>query len=303
VSQSAMRAFILIAWLTVSAAVASAQSPAPSPSPAPPPPPVDLTRADVVDLTHGFDHNTLYWPTAPSRFALTALHHGPTAGGYFYAANSFCTPEHGGTHLDAPVHFGEGKRAVDQIMVRDLIAPAVVLDVTEQAAKDPDYRLTREDVAAWEAKHGLVPQGAIVVLYTGWYRRWPDAKSYLGDNRPGDASKLHFPSYGKEAAQLLVQERKVGALGVDTASIDHGPSQDFPVHQLAAAANVPGLENLAMVEALPPRGAWIVALPMKITKGSGAPLRVVGLLPRPPAPAPKATPRPRPRAGRGTPPG
>ena len=264
-----MRAGLLIVWLTLATGVAAGQVP----------PPVDLTRADVVDLTHPFDERTLYWPTAPSRFQLTVLSHGPTPAGFFYAANSFCTPEHGGTHLDAPVHFAEGRRTVDQVPVRDLVAPGVVLDVTAKAATDPDYRLTRADVEAWERQNGPVPQGAIVLLRTGWSARWPDAKRYLGDNRPGDASNLHFPSYGKEAAQLLV-ERKVAALGVDTASIDHGPSKDFPVHRLAAAANVPGLENLTMLEALPARGAWIVALPMKIARGSGGPLRIVALRPR-----------------------
>jgi kynurenine formamidase len=245
-----------------------------------PTPGLDLARAEVVDLTHAFDEHTLYWPTAPSRFQLTVLSHGPTPAGYFYSANSFCTPEHGGTHLDAPIHFAAGRRTADQIPVRDLVAPGVVLDVTAKAATDPDYRLTRADVESWERQHGAIPKGAIVLLRTGWSARWPDAKRYLGDDRPGDASHLHFPSYGKEAAQLLVETRQVAALGVDTASIDHGPSQDFAVHQVAAAANVPGLENLAGLEALPPRGAWIVALPMKIARGSGGPLRIVALLPR-----------------------
>jgi kynurenine formamidase len=241
---------------------------------------LDLARAQVVDLTHAFDERTLYWPTAPSRFQLNVLHHGPTPAGYFYAANSFCTPEHGGTHLDAPIHFAAGRRTAEEIPLRDLIAPGVVLDVSGKAAADPDYRLSRADVEAWERQHGAVPKGAIVLLRTGWGARWPDAKRYLGDDKPGDASGLHFPSYGKEAAQLLVETRQVAALGVDTASIDHGPSQDFAVHQVAAAANVPGLENLAGLEALPPRGAWIVALPMKIARGSGGPLRIVALLPR-----------------------
>jgi kynurenine formamidase len=134
------------------------------------------------------------------------------------------------------------------------------------------------DVRAFEGRHGPVPAGAILLLRTGWSARWPDRKRYLGDDTPGDASRLHFPSFGREAAELLVRERKVGALGVDTASIDYGPSADFAVHQVAAAANVPGLENLASLDRLPETGAWIVALPMKITGGSGGPLRVIALL-------------------------
>ena len=242
--------------------------------------PPALDQARLVDLTHRFDERTLYWPTAPSRFQLTTLHKGRTPAGFFYSANSFCAPEHGGTHMDAPVHFAEGRQPVDEVPVERLIAPAVVLDVTRQAAAEPDYRLAVEDVRAWETRHGRIPEAAIVLLRTGWAARWPDAKRYFGDDTPGDASRLHFPSYGAEAARLLVEERRVGVLGVDTASIDHGPSKDFAVHQIAAAANVPGLENLADLGALPEDGAWVIALPMKIGGGSGGPVRVVALVPR-----------------------
>jgi kynurenine formamidase len=239
----------------------------------------DLRTAMVVDLTHAFDSATLYWPTSPTKFELTTLSSGVTAGGWFYSANSFCAPEHGGTHLDAPIHFGQGRRTADQVPVRQLVAPAVVIDVTRAAAADPDYRLSVADVRAWEKVHGTIPGGAIVLLRTGWSKRWPDRKRYFGDDTPGDASKLHFPSYGEAAAGLLVRERRVGAIGVDTASIDHGPSTTFPVHRLTAAANVPGLENLTGLESVPERGAWIVALPMKIAGGSGGPLRAIALVP------------------------
>jgi kynurenine formamidase len=239
----------------------------------------DLATARVVDLSHAYDERTLYWPTAPSSFELKRLHHGPTPAGFFYAANSFCTPEHGGTHLDAPIHFFEGRRTVDQVPLEQLIGEAVVVDVSAQAAADADYRLSRADLDAWEKKHGTIPREAIVLLRTGWSARWPDRRRYLGDDTPGDASKLHFPSYGRDAAQWLVQTRQVAALGVDTASIDHGPAADFVVHQVAAAANVVGLENLTGLDRLPPRGAWVIALPMKIGGGSGAPLRVIALLP------------------------
>jgi kynurenine formamidase len=242
--------------------------------------PLDLATAEVVDLTYTFDETTLFWPTSPSKFELERLHFGPTPGGFFYASNTFCTPEHGGTHFDAPIHFAEGQRTTDQVPPRQLIAPAVVIDVGAQSAADADYRLGVADVKAWEAKHGLVPPGAIVLLRTGWGARWPDRRRYFGDDTPGDASKLHFPSYGEPAAKLLVEERRVGALGVDTASIDHGPSTTFPVHRLAAARDVPGFENVANLDKLPERGAWIVALPMKVGGGSGGPLRIVALVNR-----------------------
>jgi len=244
-------------------------------------PSLDLANARVVDLTYAFDDKTLYWPTAPSTFKLNVLHRGKTDGGFFYTANSFCTPEHGGTHLDAPIHFAEGRLSMDKLPLSQLIAPAVVIDVAAKAASDPDYRLTAADVSAWEQRNGKIAAGTIVLLRTGWGKRWPNAKRYLGDDKPGDASNLHFPSYGKDAAELLVKERKVGAIGVDTASIDHGPSKDFVVHQVANGANVPGLENVANLEQLPERGFWIVALPMKIAGGSGGPVRIVALLPSP----------------------
>jgi kynurenine formamidase len=154
-----------------------------------------------------------------------------------------------------------------------------VIDIARQAERDPDYRLTTQDVLSWETRNGEIPPGTIILLRTGWGRRWPEAKRYLGDDTPGDASKLHFPSYGKEATELLVRNRRVAALGVDTASIDYGPSQDFIVHRIASAAGVPGLENLANLDQLPEWGAWVIALPMKIAGGSGGPLRIVGLLP------------------------
>jgi kynurenine formamidase len=243
-------------------------------------PPIDLERHRLLDLTHAFGSETLYWPTATSGFQLTTVHRGKTPAGFFYAAYSLCAPEHGGTHLDAPVHFAEGKRSLDEVPLEQLIAPAVVIDVAARAAADPDYRLSREDVREWEARNGTIPAGSIVLLRTGWDARWPDRKRYLGDDTPGDASRLHFPAYGREAADLLVKERKAAALGVDTASIDHGPSADFIVHQIAAAANVPGLENLAGLARLPPKGAWIIALPMKIAGGSGGPARIVALVPK-----------------------
>jgi kynurenine formamidase len=160
------------------------------------------------------------------------------------------------------------------------MAPAVVVDVTSQAAKDADYRLTVADVQAFEAHHGRIAPSTIVLLRTGWSARWPDKKRYLGDDKPGDASGLHFPAYGREATELLVRERKIGVPGVDSASVDHGPSRDFIVHQVGAAANVPNLENLASLEALPATGAWVIALPMKIGGGSGGPVRAIALVPQ-----------------------
>ena len=238
---------------------------------------IDLRGAELVDLTWAFDEKTLYWPTSPSAFEKKELAYGPTPGGWFYASNAVCTPEHGGTHLDAPIHFAEGKRTADEIPLEQLIAPAIVIDVADKAAADPDYRLTAGDVTAWEARHGAIAAGTIVLLRTGWGRRWPDRRSYFGDDTPGATDNLHFPSYGEDAARLLVEERRVAAIGVDTASIDYGQSKDFIVHRIANGANVPGFENIAHLDRVPERGAWIIALPMKIARGSGGPLRIVAV--------------------------
>lgn len=246
----------------------------------PPRPAVDLTRFDVVDLTYPFDEQTFYWPNAPSGFELKRLAYGPTPAGYFYSSNAFCAPEHGGTHIDAPIHFAEHGATVDQIPLTQLMAPAVVIDVTGKTASDPDYRLTADDVRAWESTNGPIATGTIVLLRTGWGSRYGDRKAYFGDDTPGATENLHFPSFGAEAARLLINERRVAAIGVDTASIDSGQSRDFIVHQIANGAGLPGLENIAGLDRLPPRGAWVIALPMKIAGGSGAPLRIVALVPR-----------------------
>jgi kynurenine formamidase len=257
-----------LAMLLVGRDVASAQA-------------LDLSRYEIVDLSHSFDDRTVFWPTAPSTFELTELARGRTEGGYFYSAYRLCTPEHGGTHLDAPVHFSESGGTAGSIPLTRLVAHAVVLDVSEAAAGNRDYRLTGADVLAWERQHGRIESGTIVLLRTGWSRYWPDARAYLGDDKPGDASRLSFPSFGEDAARLLVEDRRVGALGVDTASMDYGRSSDFLVHRIAAARDVPGFENLTGLDRLPARGAVVVALPMKIASGSGAPLRAIALVPRP----------------------
>lgn len=241
---------------------------------------MDTRNAELVDLTWSYDEHTLYWPTSPSAFEHKELSFGPTPGGYFYSSYAIATPEHGGTHLDAPIHFAEKGNTTDQIPLERLIAPAVVVDITEKAASDADYRLTADDVRAWEAQHGAIEPGTIVLLRTGWGARWPDRKRYFGDDTPGATDELHFPSFGEDAAKVLVNERRVAAIGVDTASIDYGQSKDFIVHRIANGANVPGLENIAHLERVPARGAFLMALPMKIAGGSGGPVRIVALIPR-----------------------
>lgn len=243
--------------------------------------PADLLAShELVDLTHAFDENTVYWPTSPSRFRLDTLSHGETEGGWFYSAFAISAPEHGGTHLDAPVHFAEGGATADEVELERLIGPAVVIDVSAEAQQDRDFLLGRQHIEAWEAEHGRIPDGAIVLLRTGWDRFWPNARTYLGSDRPGDASDLHFPGFAPEAARFLTESRAVSAVGIDAASIDHGPSRDFAAHRILAAAGVPALENLAGLDRLPATGATLIALPIKVAGGSGGPVRAVALVPR-----------------------
>jgi kynurenine formamidase len=187
--------------------------------------------------------------------------------------------EHGGTHIDAPIHFAEGRLAVDEIPLQKLIAPAVVIDVRSSVAQDQDYRLSRKDLERWESRHGPIQQGAVVLMLTGWGQRWPDKSRYLGSATPSDPKTLHFPGFSKEAAEFLVKERHIDGIGIDTPSIDYGPSQDFIVHQTVNGANLYGLENIANLERLPPNGAILMALPIKIRGGTGGPVRIIGILP------------------------
>ena len=237
-----------------------------------------IDTSKLVDLSYSFGPDTIYWPTAQP-FKLQRVAFGRTAGGYFYYANNISAAEHGGTHMDAPQHFAEGKRTSDEVPLSNCIGPAVVIDVTKSAARDVDYRVTLDDVRDWERNHGRIPSGAIVIMNSGWGKFWPNKKKYLGTDKAGDVANLHFPGYSKEAAEFVVNERHVAALAVDTPSIDYGQSTDFIVHQIVNGANKPGFENVANVDRLPPKGATFIALPMKIEKGSGGPTRIVALLP------------------------
>ena len=241
---------------------------------------LDLSAYRIIDLSHDYGENTLYWPTSPTAFQKEELEYGVSEGGWFYSSYAVCTPEHGGTHIDAPIHFAEGGRSTEEIPLRNLIAPAVVIDVSSKAAQDRNYRLTAEDIADFEAQHGEIAAGTMVLMRTDWSNHWPDAIAYLGDDTPGDASKLRFPGFGAEATTILAEVRKVAMLGVDTASVDYGKSQDFIVHRIGSAQGVANLENLTNLSQLPPTGATIFALPMKIEGGSGGPVRVIALVPK-----------------------
>lgn len=229
-----------------------------------------------VDLSHDFSSETIYWPTSEP-FKLDTVAAGKTEKGYYYSAYKFCAAEHGGTHIDAPVHFAEGRKAVDEIPLAQLIAPAVKIDVAQKATANRDYQIGVEDLTLWESEHGRIPDGSIVLLQTGFGQYWPDRAKYLGTDKrgPEGVAELHFPGLQPEAAQWLVKNRKVNAVGIDTASIDYGQSQTYGSHVALMGQNIPVFENVANMEKVPTTGAQIIALPMKIKGGSGGPLRII----------------------------
>jgi len=235
---------------------------------------------ELVDLSHTYDQTTIFWPTS-SPFALTKVADGETPAGFYYSANDFSAAEHGGTHIDAPVHFGKGRMSVDRLPLESLMAPAVVIDVTQASATNADYRIAVEDFSRFEGQHGTIPSGSIVLLKTGFASRWPNPETYLGTAERGDAgvAKLHFPGLHPDAATWLVSNRSVKAVGIDTASIDFGQSTLYETHRILNGRDIPAFENLASLDRLPPTGSFVIALPMKIGGGSGAPLRAVAVIP------------------------
>jgi kynurenine formamidase len=226
----------------------------------------------VVDMTYAINDKLPAWPGDDRRFEGKTVAT-PEKDGYF--ARSFWTLEHYGTHLDAPAHFPGGKQYLDQIPVAHFFGPAVVLDVRDEVSNDSDYRLRVMRVEKWEALHGRIPSGAIVLLRTGWSSRWPDQARYRNMDAGG---VMHFPGYSVEAVKLLIERGAVG-LGIDTLSIDYGPSKEFEVHRTDLPAGLYNLENLANLEQLPDSGAFLIAAPIKLEGGSGGPVRVFALLP------------------------
>jgi kynurenine formamidase len=232
----------------------------------------------LIDLTYSFGTDTIYWPTEkPLQHEFEKF--GVTEEGYFYSSGKFAAPEHGGTHMDAPIHFNKAGIYADQVPLANCIGPAAVVDFSARAAKDPDAMLSVDDINAYEEKYGRIPSGAIVVARSGWGKFWPDKKRYLGTDQPGDVAGLHFPGYSPAAAEWLAKNRNLAAIAIDTASMDRGASKDFKVHQIWLGANKPGFENIANADKLPPKGATIFCIPIKLAKGTGGPARAFALMP------------------------
>lgn len=233
--------------------------------------------AQWIDLTYSFDSTTLYWPNNTKPFVHSTDAEGVNEKGWYYSSYSICTPEHGGTHLDAPIHFAKGKQTVDEIPLSSLTGNAVVIDVSKKALANRDYLISVKDIEEWEAVNGKIAEHTILLFRTGYGAFYPDRAKYFGSPKTGPEalSELHFPGIDPATAKWLTENRKVKAVGLDTPSLDYGQSTEFETHRELMGKNVPGFENLAHLDLLPATGIYVVALPMKIGKGSGGPLRII----------------------------
>jgi len=238
-------------------------------------------KGDMLDMTYPYDESTIYWPTAKS-FILEKVSWGITEGGWWYASNEFSASEHGGTHVDAPIHFAEKGRTIEQIPLEEWIGPAVKIDVTEKCEKNRDYLLGVDDINNWEKRYGKIPDGAWVIMCTGIDTKYyPDKKKVLGTDKTGGEAipELSFPGFSPESVKFLIEERDVTGIAIDTPSIDYGKSKEFKVHQVLCGADKLALENIANLDKLPASGAMLYVIPMPIKGGTGAPARVFAIIP------------------------
>lgn len=231
-------------------------------------------RLTVLDLTHALNTTGPYWPNATGNpfiyDTLAAQESGAPAMG------AYSTPEHHGTHIDAPIHSADHQPSVDQLTAADLFGPAAVIDVAAQCEADPDYQLTKDDLLAWEAQHGKLPAGVIVLMYTGWSKKWSDYEAYKNQDAEG---RMHFPGFSEEAARFLIDERQIRGIGIDDLSVDPAAGRGFPVHRVVNGSGKFHLENVANVHLLPPAGAFLIIAPIKIEGGSGGQVRIFAVLP------------------------
>ncbi len=224
----------------------------------------------VIDVGHPLAASDPSWEGTPG-FQRTATATFDKDG---YAAARIAVDEHFGTHLDAPAHFSKTGWTVDQIPVERLYRPGVCIDVSAKAAKDPDYRVTVADIKAFESAAGAIPAGAVAFIATGWDRFWGDRARYMNER----GGVKHFPGLSPDAVAYLAKERRVSGIGIDTPSIDYGPSTAFEAHKVSMALNVYHIENAAHLTSLPRRGFTVVVAPIAIRGGSGGPARVFAIL-------------------------
>ena len=224
----------------------------------------------IVDLGHAIHASDPSWDGSPG-FERKSV---ATFGKDGYAAGRITVEEHFGTHLDAPAHFSAAGWSVDQIPVERFYRPAVRIDVSAKAAANPDYLVTPADIQTFESAHGRIPEGSIALIATGWDRFWPNRARYMNER----AGVKHFPGLSADAVTLLARDRRVAGIGIDTPSIDHGPSTTFEAHKISMALNVFHIENAAHLTGLPASGFTVVVAPIAIAGGSGAPTRIFAVL-------------------------
>lgn len=239
-----------------------------------------LKNGKFIDLTWSFDEQSVYWPTNIP-FKHETVFDGKNDKGYYYSSFKFSAEEHGGTHFDSPMHFAEGGNSIEKVPVEQLTGEGVVVDVTAKVAANRDYQVAVADFEEYEKVNGRIPDNAIVLINTGFGKYYPDKEKYTGTLLTGKegVENLHFPGLHPDAAKWLATERKIKGVGLDTPSIDYGQSKEFLTHRMLFANNLTAYENVAHLDQLPPKGIWIFAFPMKIKGGSGAPLRIIALLP------------------------
>lgn len=237
-------------------------------------------KPEILDMTYQYDEKTIYWPNA-NPWILNKGFWGINDQGFWYAANEYGAAEHGGTHADAPKHFAENGRTMEQIPLQEWIGPAVKINVSQQCERNRDYLLTVDDITGWEEKHGKIPDGAWVIMYSGiGTKYYPDRLNTLGTAKLGMEAipELSFPGFSPKSAQFLVNERNVTGIAIDTPSIDYGKSVEFRVHRIICGADKLALENIANLDKLPESGAVLYVMPVPIKDGTGAPARVFAML-------------------------
>ena len=226
----------------------------------------------VVFLSHVIDARTPVFPGDPPVEIRPAAR--IEQDGYYLQSLTF--GEQAGTHWAAPAHFHEGQPFADELDPADFFRPAVVLDVRAATVRDPDFTLGVPDIRQWEAVCGPIPPDSAVIMWTGFEDRWGDPAAYLNADAAG---RLHYPGFGAEAARWLIEQRSIGALGIDTMGIDPGADTSYAANQLLLRQHRLHLENLCGLSQLPSAGAWIVIGGLRVRAGSGSPATVFGLIP------------------------
>ncbi len=233
-----------------------------------------LGELKVIDLTHSLNSRSPYWPDSKGNpFKYDTLFTQPSG---VPGMGRFTMPEHFGTHLDAPIHSADHQLSVDQLKPNDLMGSVVVINVESKCDANADYLLTIQDIEDWEKRYGAMPARSIVIMFTGWSRKWENYNAYKNQDANG---KMHFPGFSPEAATFLIGKRSILGIGIDNLSLDAGMAAGFPVHSIVNGAGKFQLENVASVHELPPTGAFMIAAPIKIEGGSGGPVRIFAIIP------------------------